>query len=450
MRFKVGPSPSSRRRLKGLSARLMASHYENNYGGAVRRLNAIRGELAAPTPAPLPAFALNGLKREDLIAANSMILHEVYFDAWAAAAATRPARWRRRSTRDFGSVARWRAEFTAMGKALGGGSGWVVLTRSPRDGTLDQRQWAADHTHALAGGMPVLALDMYEHAYHLDFGANAAAYVDAFMANLYWQRIAARFAGSCGPRSRARTLDRDHGRRRASRARSGRAPTCGDRRPSRRRRCLAGATCCRRAGARRPRRWTPGASVAAAGQPRRWSTASGASRSAATARPRCASAASMPSPARRAASAAWRADGLADRTARQPKESSSMKWVTRERPKIDRIACPWLIARFIDKEPEFLYVPAERVLAGRREERRDSLRHSRRRSSAMSARNAASTPSSPSTGSTHPASTGWPTSCAAPTPRGPTSRRSRPACSPSRSASARSTPTTTRCCATAW
>lgn len=40
-----------------------------------------------------------------------------------------------------------------------------------------------------------------------------------------------------------------------------------------------------------------------------------------------------------------------------------MKWVTRERPKIDRIACPWLIARFIDQAPEFLYVPADRVLA---------------------------------------------------------------------------------------
>ncbi|MBM3598482.1 MAG: chromate resistance protein [Alphaproteobacteria bacterium] len=40
-----------------------------------------------------------------------------------------------------------------------------------------------------------------------------------------------------------------------------------------------------------------------------------------------------------------------------------MKWITRERPKIDRIACPWLIARFIDKEPEFMYVPADRVRA---------------------------------------------------------------------------------------
>src|SRR5262249_27451670 len=56
--------------------------------------------------------------------------------------------------------------------------------------------WAADHTHALAGGTPILALDMYEHAFHIDFGTNAAAYVDAFMANLHWPRIAARFGGS--------------------------------------------------------------------------------------------------------------------------------------------------------------------------------------------------------------------------------------------------------------
>jgi Fe-Mn family superoxide dismutase len=75
----------------------------------------------------------------------------------------------------------------------------VLLTRSPRPdnggGTLSN-VWAADHTHGLAGGTPVLALDMYEHAYHLDFGSNAAAYVDAFMNNIAWERVANRFAGN--------------------------------------------------------------------------------------------------------------------------------------------------------------------------------------------------------------------------------------------------------------
>jgi Fe-Mn family superoxide dismutase len=124
-----------------------------------------------------------------------MILHEAYFEALGEAGGGDPTGALAEAiARDFGSLAKWRAEFVAMGKALGGGSGWVVLTRSPRDGTL-VNVWAADHTHGLAGGTPVLALDMYEHAYHIDFGSNASGYVDAFMANIAWERVASRFAG---------------------------------------------------------------------------------------------------------------------------------------------------------------------------------------------------------------------------------------------------------------
>ncbi len=183
-------------RLSGLSQRLIDSHYENNYGGAVRRLNAIDRQLAALDPAMAPNFLLNGLKREQLIAANSAVLHEIYFDGLGGsgepggdlAAALE---------RDFGSVARWRAEFVAMGKALAGGSGWVLLCWSPALGRL-VNQWAADHTHCLAGGDILLALDMYEHAYHLDFGANAGAYVDAYMRNVRWEYVAARLREARG------------------------------------------------------------------------------------------------------------------------------------------------------------------------------------------------------------------------------------------------------------
>src|SRR5215475_9318679 len=173
-------------RLKGLSRDLIGSHYMNNYGGAVRRLNAIRAELAASDPAQLPGFRLNGLKREELIASNSMLLHEVYFDGLAGPSQGGGGEpptdllggaLAEAIARDFGSFAKWRAEFVAMGKALGGGSGWVLLTRSPRDGTLSN-VWCADHTHSLAGGVPILALDMYEHSYHIDFGANVGGYVD--------------------------------------------------------------------------------------------------------------------------------------------------------------------------------------------------------------------------------------------------------------------------------
>src|SRR5690242_5569059 len=132
VRYQAKPISFKPARLKGLSPKLIASHYENNYGGAVRRLNAIDGELAAGEPPAMPGFRLNGLKREQLIATNSMLLHEVYFDSLGEGGGGDPdGALGAAIARDFGSVAKWRAEFAAMGKALGGGSGWVVLTRSP-------------------------------------------------------------------------------------------------------------------------------------------------------------------------------------------------------------------------------------------------------------------------------------------------------------------------------
>jgi superoxide dismutase, Fe-Mn family len=126
-----------------------------------------------------------------LIAMNSMILHELFFDGLGDQSEPRGALIDT-IVRDFGSFERWRVEFVAMGKALGGGSGWVLLSWSPRDRKL-VNQWAADHCHTLAGGTPILALDMYEHSYHMDFGAKAAGYVDCFMEVIRWQNAERHF-----------------------------------------------------------------------------------------------------------------------------------------------------------------------------------------------------------------------------------------------------------------
>ena len=179
-------------RFQGLSETLLRSHHENNYGGAVKRLNAIRAALKLARFGNLPGFELNGLKREELVATNSMLLHELYFDGLAAEPPAMTPAMALALAGSFGSVERWHEEFAAMGKALGGGSGWVLLSFQPREGTL-VNQWSADHTHALAGGVPILALDMYEHAYHLDHGAAAGAYVDAFMAHIDWAKVYARY-----------------------------------------------------------------------------------------------------------------------------------------------------------------------------------------------------------------------------------------------------------------
>jgi len=179
------PLPFDPKAVPGLSEKLLVSHHDNNYVGAVRRLGAIRSELGKLDTATAPGFELNGLKREELIAWNSMILHEAYFAGFGPA--EQPSSGLAQAIeRDFGSHDRWAAEFAGVGKALGGGSGWVLLTWSRRDRRL-VNTWAADHTMTLADGAPLLALDMYEHAYHMDYGAKAGAYVDAFMKAFTWK-----------------------------------------------------------------------------------------------------------------------------------------------------------------------------------------------------------------------------------------------------------------------
>jgi Fe-Mn family superoxide dismutase len=189
--YSIKPLPFDPKSIKGLSEKILVSHHDNNYAGAVKRLNAIAAQFAALDVAKAPVFTINGLKREELMAMNSMILHEVYFDSLGAGGAPTGA-LAAAIARDFGSVERWRAEFTAMGKAEGGGSGWVLLSWSPHDRRLINH-WASDHTNTLAGGRPVLALDMYEHAYHMDYGAGAGGYVDAFMAAINWNNAATLF-----------------------------------------------------------------------------------------------------------------------------------------------------------------------------------------------------------------------------------------------------------------
>ncbi len=194
MSYSIKPLGCDPAKLKGLSEKLIVSHYENNYSGAVKRLNAIAAQLETLDFAAAPVFAINGLKREELIASNSMILHELYFDHLGDGGEP-GGDLRDALTRDFGAVERWTAQFSAMGKAQGGGSGWVMLVYSQRDKKL-LNQWAADHTCHLAGATPILALDMYEHSYHIDYGAKAAGYVDAFMQNIHWQKVAALFTNA--------------------------------------------------------------------------------------------------------------------------------------------------------------------------------------------------------------------------------------------------------------
>jgi Fe-Mn family superoxide dismutase len=112
-----------------------------------------------------PPFVYTGLKREQLL--------------------------RTRIGASFGTFDAWESEFRKIGQGLAGGSGWVVLGFNRRLKLLEN-YWMADHATAPADTTPVLVMDMYEHAYQMDYGAAAAKYIDAFFLNIQWDVVAQR------------------------------------------------------------------------------------------------------------------------------------------------------------------------------------------------------------------------------------------------------------------
>jgi Fe-Mn family superoxide dismutase len=178
--------------LNNMSPRLIESHYEYNYGGAVSRLNVIRKELETLDPVTTAADTYSRLKRDEITALNATLLHELYFASLGGDGRNVPEQMTSALTRDFGSVERWRQEFVALAGSLAGGCGWVLLSWLPRDSRLINHL-GADHNQCVPGAFPILALDMYEHAYHIEFGANAAGYIAGFMRNIDWAAVQERY-----------------------------------------------------------------------------------------------------------------------------------------------------------------------------------------------------------------------------------------------------------------
>jgi superoxide dismutase, Fe-Mn family len=192
MKYQIAPLYCRPWTLNGITPKLIESHYEHDYGSTLDRLNAITEELEALDPATTPGHVISRLKRDETAALNSTLLHELYFASLGGDGRSVPEDIAAAIARDFGSMLRWRQEFIALAGALASGSGWILLTYVPRDGRLIN-QSATDHSQSVSGGIPLLALGMYEHAYHLDFGANATAYVAAFMRNIDWAAVQMRY-----------------------------------------------------------------------------------------------------------------------------------------------------------------------------------------------------------------------------------------------------------------
>jgi Fe-Mn family superoxide dismutase len=180
------PFPFDPAKLRGLSEKLLRSHHENNYAGAVKRLNLVQQQLGQ-LPKDAAPYQVGSLKREELIATNSMVLHEFYFGNLGGDG--KPGGTIAELIKaHYGSVDAWEHEFRQTGLSLAGGPGWVILAFDPHQQAV-HTYWSWDHTHSLAWGTPLLVMDMYEHSYAMDYGANARAYVDAFFENVDWDAV---------------------------------------------------------------------------------------------------------------------------------------------------------------------------------------------------------------------------------------------------------------------
>lgn len=187
-------------KLDGLSEKLLRSHWENNYGGSVKTLNAVKQKLGdALADKDTPPYLYGELKREHLLRSGSVTYHELYFDNLGGDGKP-DADLRRAFGESFGDFNAWETEFRKIGMSLAGGSGWVVAAHSPDTGLIEN-YWLADHAQAPAGATPLLVMDMYEHAYQMDYGAAAARYIDAFFHNLRFDAVDARLARARKARS---------------------------------------------------------------------------------------------------------------------------------------------------------------------------------------------------------------------------------------------------------
>jgi Fe-Mn family superoxide dismutase len=180
------PLPFAPAKLTGISERMIMSHHDNNYVAAVKSLNKVEEQLAA-TNKDTPGFLISGLKERELTFTNSMILHEQYFGNLGGNGKAGGA-IQHKLAASYGSFARWEEHFRAVGQSLGGGSGWTVVHYSLHSGEV-RTYWAGNHTQALAGGLPLLVMDMYEHAYAIDYAAAAPKYIDAFFQNIDWETV---------------------------------------------------------------------------------------------------------------------------------------------------------------------------------------------------------------------------------------------------------------------
>lgn len=178
--------------LSGISQKTIENHYGKLYQGYVKKWQEIQERLknVDESTANATFSDLRELKLEEGFAADAVLLHEAYFDILGRDGNPK-GEIIERITKDFGSFEAWQGEFKALGLAA---RGWVILAYDFNDGKLHNYIADIHNQGGIWGTAPILVLDVYEHAYFVDYGSDRKSYIEAFFRNLNWGKINKKFA----------------------------------------------------------------------------------------------------------------------------------------------------------------------------------------------------------------------------------------------------------------
>ncbi len=190
---KVKPLPYGYDALNGISAQINTWHHDTHYAGYVKKRNEIEKKLETVDRAVANAsYSEYGeMKRRETFNASGQILHEIYWDVMGGnGKAGKALSVVGVLSKDFGSFDKWKEDFIACAKAS---LGWAILCYDPSDKRLHNYLCDMHNNGAVWGAVPLIAFDVFEHAYYYDYGPDRAKYIEAFLSNLKWEAVEARF-----------------------------------------------------------------------------------------------------------------------------------------------------------------------------------------------------------------------------------------------------------------
>lgn len=174
--------------LEGISDKQIEYHFETHYKGYVKKLNEIWEKLqtADRSKANQNYSEFRELKLEETFNFDGSLLHEIYFGNLSKDHGSVPDSFKKQVEKDFGSYEKWVEDFKATGIAF---RGWSLLVFDLNTGKLRNVGADVHNTNGIWNAVVVLAMDVYEHAYYVDYGPKRAPYLDAFLKNVKWADV---------------------------------------------------------------------------------------------------------------------------------------------------------------------------------------------------------------------------------------------------------------------